>query len=112
MEQGYGANPEMSRDNGPVDYSDLNQVGLNQGGPSSSYLDYNGLDYPVASDPGNISKQTYASPPNPCPKGVKGKTCIEDMPDTAEYSQMYQALNKNGVSKMNADMLNSFFQSV
>lgn len=111
MEQGYGANQEMNRNNGQVDYSDVNSE--SQDPSSYSNIDYNGLDYPAASDSSPESGQEpYPSPPNPCPKGVKAKNCIKDMPDTAEYSQMYQALNKNGVSKMNANMLNTFFQTV
>lgn len=110
MEQGYGANQDydssLSRNNGP-DYSAL----------SDYNMDYNGLDYPAASSSSSSStsgQETYPSPPNPCPKGEKNKSknndCIPDMPDTAEFSQMYQAINKNGEgSKMNADMLNSFF---
>jgi hypothetical protein len=111
MEQGYGANQEMDRNNGQVDYSDGNYE--SQDPSSYSKIDYNGLDYPAESDSSPESGQeTYASPPNPCPKGVKAKNCIKDMPDTAEYSQMYHALNKNGVAKMDANMLNTFFQTV
>jgi len=115
MEQGYGANQEMNRNNGQADYSDMNGEGQDPNQDPTSYynIDYNGLDYPATPDSSPESGQeTYPSPPNPCPKGVKAKNCIKDMPDTAEYSQMYQALNKNGVSKMNANMLNTFFQTV
>lgn len=109
MEQGYGANQEMNRNTGQADYSDIN-AGNQEVDPSSySDIDYNGLDYP---DSGDSGQEKYPNPPNPCPKGVNAKNCIKDMPDTAEQSQMYQALNKNGVSKMNADMLNNFFQTV
>jgi len=111
MEQGYGSNQDdyenLNRNNGQ-DYSDYV---LN-----SQNFDYNGggLD-PSAT----TSSETYPSPPNPCPKvnknssNFKAENCIPDMPDTAEFSQMYQAINKNGEgSKMNADMLNNFFETV
>ena len=111
MEQGYGSNQD--------DYENLNR---NNGQDYSDYV----LDpYAVGSDgldssssPAS-SSETYPSPPNPCPKinknssNFKAENCIPDMPDTAEFSQMFQAINKNGEgSKMDADMLNNFFQTV
>jgi len=112
MEQGYGSNQDdyenLSRNNGQ-DYSDYL---LN-----SPNFDYNGGS--SASSSSSSSSDTYPSPPNPCPKinknssNFKAENCIPDMPDTAEFSQMYQAINKNGEgSKMDADMLNNFFQTV
>jgi len=110
MEQGYGSNQDdyenLNRNNGQ-DYSDYV---LN-----SQNFDYNGGGL----DSSSTSSETYPSPPNPCPKinknssNFKAENCIPDMPDTAEFSQMYQAINKNGEgSKMNADMLNNFFETV
>merc|ERR1711994_338509 len=116
MEQGYGSNQDdyenLSRNNGQ-DYSDYV---LN-----SPNFDYNGGGLDLSSSPSassSSSSDTYPSPPNPCPKinknssNFKAENCIPDVPDTAEFSQMYQAINKNGEgSKMDADMLNNFFQT-
>jgi len=114
MEQGYGANQDygayLDRNNGPSDYN----LNMDYNNIDSNGLDYNGLDYQNDSGASPAGQETYPSPPNPCPKGVKPKKdCIPNMPDTAEMSQMYQAINKNGEgAKMNADMLNSFFQTI
>jgi len=110
MEQGYGSNQD--------DYENLNR---NNGQDYSDYvLNSPNFDYSEGGlDSSATSSDTYPSPPNPCPKinknssNFKAENCIPDMPDTAEFSQMYQAINKNGEgSKMNADMLNNFFETV
>lgn len=109
MEQGYGSDYDsyLDRNNEQSDY----QLDSNESSPDYPAIDYNDLEFPSMSS--TTDQESYPSPPNPCPKGVKAKNCIKDMPDTAEFSQMYQAINKNGEgSKMNADLLNSFFQAV
>merc|ERR1712110_32178 len=32
------------------------------------------------------------TPPNPCPRGMDADDCIRDMPDTEEYSKVFQTL--------------------
>ncbi|KAI8479272.1 Neuroendocrine protein 7B2 [Branchiostoma belcheri] len=40
----------------------------------------------------NRKPDAYPNPPNPCPKGYTAEDgCIEDMPDTADFSRLYQA---------------------